>query len=406
MSADAEMRDPAVRNVDDTSVYSKPIRVLHVLNGGFWSGIEAHVLTLARGFNKYHQIGKPEVAISIATLNQGEFADALRDMGFSFRPLNKKFKGDPLVFFKIRKIIQNDDIDIVHTHGFSGNFYGRLGAKMKSNVKIVSTVHDFPEALSYIYKRPLFAQMIERIEKWGSVFSDRHIAVTIKLRERLIEDGLQRDKVSAIPNSLDLDRYPIAGQNCEEAKSALGLDPHEPVVGTAGRLHKRKNVQMFLQAAKQLLDEGVRARFLIVGDGPMRFELEKLTSELGIAEHVHYTGWRTDLISVMRAMDVFVLCSYAEAWPIVILEALALQKPIVSTAVGGIPEIIENGQNGILVPSGDLGRLKNALQDLLREPGKAQQIGHAGRKSIAQKYSDKVMVEKTYQVYHELMLSN
>jgi glycosyltransferase involved in cell wall biosynthesis len=222
----------------------------------------------------------------------------------------------------------------------------------------------------------------------------------------LIEDGLHRDKVSAIPNSLDLDRYPLADQNCQEVKSALGFDPHEPIVGTAGRLHKRKNVQMFLQAAKRLLDDGVRARFLIVGDGPMRSELEKLTSELGIAEHVHFAGWRTDIISVMRAMDIFVLCSYAEAWPIVILEALALQKPTVSTAVGGIPEIIENGQNGILIPSGDPGCLKKVLQDLLQKPEKARQIAHAGRKSIAQKYSDKVMVEKTYQVYHELMHSN
>ena len=105
---------------------------------------------------------------------------------------------------------------------------------------------------------------------------------------------------------------------------------------------------MFLHAAKRLIDDGVRAKFLIIGDGPMRFELEKLASDLGVVEHVQFTGWRTDLIALMRAMDIFVLCSYAEAWPIVILEALALQRPTVSTAVGGIPEIIENGQNGII----------------------------------------------------------
>jgi glycosyltransferase involved in cell wall biosynthesis len=105
-------------------------------------------------------------------------------------------------------------------------------------------------------------------------------------------------------------------------------------------------------------------------------------------------------------MDIFVLCSFTETTGIVILEALALQKPVVSTAVGGIPEIIDNGRNGILFPSDDLEGLKNALQALLREPEKAQQLGHTGRKLIAQKYSDKVMVEKTYQVYHELMLPN
>lgn len=381
----------------------KSIKVLQILNGKAWSGIESHLLLLAGGFQKYHSSGMPPVQMIMAPLNPGDFIDVSRHSGFAVRPIYRRFKGDPLVFYKIHRIIKQDGIDIVHTHAHNGNFYGRFGAIMSHGVKVVSTIHDFPEAHTYIYKKPMVSRIINSGERLGASMSHKLIAVSKYLKDRLIDDGLPDNKIISIPNGIDVERYDTTQYDLAGSKQGLGLDDDELVVGTAGRLHSRKNVQLLLRAGRALLDQGIKVRLLIIGDGPLKPALEKLASDLGITENVLFTGWRSDPNPFVAMMDVFVMCSHADTTPMVLLEALALKRPVVCTAVGGIPEIIEDGKQGVLIRDDDLSGLTDSLRFLLHHPETAQKLGYAGRELIEERYCDEVMVKETRKVYMELL---
>jgi glycosyltransferase involved in cell wall biosynthesis len=207
---------------------------------------------------------------------------------------------------------------------------------------------------------------------------------------------IPRRKLKVIHNGLDLSNQPRHNAN----NLPVNL---KRVVGTVCRLDVVKGISFFIEAARKVLDESdENLDFLIVGKGPMEKELKDLTSRLGLDGKIHFLGHRDDALEIMAGFDVFVLSSLHEGIPYVLLEAMSQSKPIASTDVGGISEVLRNGWDGVLVEPGNPTALAEAISGLLRDQNRASMLGKKARETVEKRFSSVVMANRMYGIYKEL----
>jgi glycosyltransferase involved in cell wall biosynthesis len=230
--------------------------------------------------------------------------------------------------------------------------------------------------------------------------TDRIISVSSELRGHLTR-YIDPRKVVVIQNGLDIDQV-RSNLSCEEAKKRLGIPVNSWVIGTAGRLEPIKRLDCFLQAAKLVSGRIGDARFVIAGEGRERPRLEELAHTLGLEKQVLFLGHRSDIYDVLRALDVFVLCSDHEGLPMVLLEALHLGVPVVGRQVGGLPEVIQDGVNGILVSSDKPADLAQACLRFLEDEGLRQRLTLAAPKVVREKFSAESNAARVAALYEEL----
>ena len=236
-----------------------------------------------------------------------------------------------------------------------------------------------------------------------SRFVDRVIAVSEAARAFLISGkGYAADKIVVVPNGRDLSTFrPGAGRDA--LRKELGLDRVVPLVGVVGRLEAQKGHAYLLEAWPSVAAEFPDARLLVVGDGSLRPRLEARTGELGVGESVIFAGFRADIPRVLDAIDVLVLPSLYEGMPLTAIEASAMGRPVVATAVDGTPEVIREARTGRLVPPADPVALSRAIRSLLRDPLGAQRMGRAGRDFVVDRFDLDRQVASTARVYRELV---
>jgi glycosyltransferase involved in cell wall biosynthesis len=217
--------------------------------------------------------------------------------------------------------------------------------------------------------------------------------------ELLRPNGRAGRRTAVIPSGVDTDRFqPTDG--VVQAKTALGLAPDRPVIGTVGRLEPRKGTATLLAAFAALRDRGAQAPALVVvGDGPLRDELAREATRLGIASRVKWLGDVSDVRPVLEALDVFVLPSRTEGMSNALLEAMAMALPVVATAVGGTPEVVADGQRGLLVPADDSAAMATAITRVLDDRLLASRLGAAARQIVEEKFGAKSMVRALEGVY-------
>lgn len=225
---------------------------------------------------------------------------------------------------------------------------------------------------------------------------DRYIAVSDENADRMRSTfGLRPGMIQTIPNAVDLSHFDTSGG----PRSEDGSDEGRPVVLTIARLAEQKGIRYLLDAASSVPE----ADFLIAGDGPDRQALESRAHQLGLAERVRFLGFRDDIPGLLAACDVFVLPSLYEGFPLSILEALGVGKPVVASAVGGIPEVIQDGRTGLLVPAGDPGALADAIRRILNDSADARAMARAGQELVRENYSVEAMVRTVSTLYDELL---
>jgi glycosyltransferase involved in cell wall biosynthesis len=206
-----------------------------------------------------------------------------------------------------------------------------------------------------------------------------------------------------VPSCIDIDLYQPDKTDRQASRQELGISDEEFVVGTAGGLVREKRLDLLLQMACELLKAGVPARFLIIGEGYLANELRELARRLKIEDKVIFAGWCPDLPYVVSAMDVFVLCSLTETTSVVIVEGMAMRRPIVAMQVGDLLETFTEGVSGYFVPSGDIHQMAEALIRLYRDPEKRQRMGEEGRKEAFEKFSREKVVDGILQTYEEVL---
>jgi glycosyltransferase involved in cell wall biosynthesis len=264
-------------------------------------------------------------------------------------------------------------------------FWGRLAAWRAGVPVIASALHStgLPDHVEWPNRllAPLTDAFIAVAESHGRFLAER--------------EGCPTGKIRVIPNGVDVDRFrPQAGGR--QARTQWGWTSENGIVGIVAALRPEKNHELFLDAAFRVVHRLPTARFLVVGDGPRRPQLEARAAELGLQDHVRFLGTRHDVPNLLSAIDVFVLSSRMEASPVSILEAQACARPVVAPAVGSIPEAVIDGQTGCLVPPDDSPALADRLVDLLCNEEKANGMGRAGRQRVVENYSVAGMV-KGYQ---------
>lgn len=266
--------------------------------------------------------------------------------------------------------------DIVHTHTTTAGFLGRIAARLARVPIVVHTLHTHPFEGYYNRWRTRLFVVMERI---GARLSDSIIALSENLRRELVETRhiTSKKRITVLPLGFDLETFAKTQRQRGAFRADWDVAHDAPLVGIVGRLWPVKNHALFLEAAARVRDQLPAARFVIVGDGLLRDKLEAHAQSLGIRDAVIFTGWQQHLEDIFSDLDVLVISSTNEGTPVPIIEALAAGCPVVATRVGGIPDLLDGGKWGDLVPSGNATALAEAVVRVIKHPpdtSEAQQV--------------------------------
>jgi glycosyltransferase involved in cell wall biosynthesis len=359
-----------------------PLRVLMAVDSLDVGGAERHVVDLVLAL---HREGHD---VTVACSVPGSLAEFLEASRIPVRPLVgsivKRRVSRPYAL-GLREILREGRFDLVHAHVYSSAAASAL-ATVGTGTPLVVTEHT--EALWQGTNGRLFSF-------WMYRRAARVIAVSDAIRWRLIErDNVPPAKITLVPNSVP----PVRGSYGDTLPLPAELG-EGPLVGVVARLQPEKGVTNFVTAAARVAKEFPAARFVVVGDGPLREELFALAEGLGVRERFLFLGFRPNAQALIKLMDVVAVPSVSEGTPLVVLEAMGAGVPVVASKVGGIPDQISHGREGILVPPADSRALGDALLDLLRDPERARRMGEAGRSRAGTEFSHENMVRRVEGIY-------
>jgi glycosyltransferase involved in cell wall biosynthesis len=278
---------------------------------------------------------------------------------------------------------------------------GTLGRLAASWAGVPILVHTFHGHLLEGYFSPPVTALYRWVERWLGRRTSHFIAISPEIAGDLERLGIPRSRVSVIRLGLDLERFtaPAAGT----LRAGLGIPAGAPLVGIVGRLVPIKAHGLFLAAAAELLKEVPDAHFAIVGDGELWDALLAEVKARSLEERVHFTGWRRDLEHVYPDLQVVVCCSVNEGTPVSVIEAGAAGRPVVGTRVGGMADVISDGVNGLLVPSGDAPALARAVASIILDPERGGRFGEAGRRMALDAFGADRMIRELGDVYQRLL---
>lgn len=367
------------------------IRVAYFIDHLRTGGAQKHLIELLRSLDR-----RRFSACVWTVKTGGELAREIERMGFRVRSLEVQrslTEVRSLVrLVQVSRWLRREGVHIVHGYLYAGNVVGPLAGFLAGiPVRIVSK----RSLDSYGSKAKLLACQL------GNRLADR-VTVNARAVGEFVaqEEGCAPGKMVLIPNGVDFCRFQ---QHSNGGKEALGLSPQDRVVVTVGRLTWKKAPDCLLAAARLVAQEVPEARFLIVGDGPLRGHVEKRAEELGIDTRCIFTGSVAEVLPFLRACDLFVLSSEIEGMANALLEALACGKPAVVTDAGGNSEVVQDGRTGFVVPRNDPQRLAEATVRLLRDPDLAARMGEAAMKDMEERFSLSCMVRSIESLYDELM---
>ncbi|MGU3499858.1 glycosyltransferase [Mycobacterium sp. C31M] len=344
----------------------RPIRLLFVVPHLAAGGAERHVSTLLPRLDPSRFI--PSV---VCIGWDGELFADVSAAGIDARALWMPKRQAPRALRELISIMRRERPDVVMVAGRNAEILGRVAARIAGVDHTIVWLHNATEILS---RGPLIRTLDRWMIRWTSAyFGVADVQRPFMVRERHYPD----QKIRIIHNGVDAALFDVTTHR--DVLAEFGLPEAGPVVGILGALRWEKDHETFLRAAHIVLDQMPSAKFLVVGDGPCRGQLERLCRELGITENVRFTGMRSDVSRLLCAMDVFAMTSVTECFPMALLEAMACARPVVCTAVGGINEIVDDGRTGYLVPPKDPAQIAARVVHLLSDPQAARSMGFAGR---------------------------
>jgi glycosyltransferase involved in cell wall biosynthesis len=364
-----------------------PLRLLLVVDSLEVGGAERHVVDLALALRRKGY--GVEVACSVA----GGLAEPLEEAGVPVRPLTRRLvkrRVSPAYARGIWRLLKERRFDLVHAHIFASAVAAAIATR-RTGLPLVITEHTEASWQTW---------WTRRVSRWAHRRARHAIAVSTPIQRRLIEkDGVPPDLVTLIPNAV----IPAP----DDPPDLSGVLPdgwlEGPLVGVVARLQPEKGVATFLEAAVRLSKISPETRFLVAGDGPLREKLLELARRVGIEDRVRFLGYRTDARALIGLLDVLVVPSLTEGSPLIVLEAMAAGVPVVASAVGGIPDQVRHGEEGLLVSPGDPEALTRALGELLRDPGRARLMGAAGQRRTEDEFSHETLVRWIEAVYREAL---
>lgn len=372
----------------------RTIRVCHVTPADGWAGAEVQLALLLPRLAKM-----PELEVSAALLNEGRLADELRRAGVSTCVIPESQHNAISIAARLTGHFKRTAIDIVHTHKWKDNVIAAVASGGGTVRGRVRTVHGSAEPFTGF--KALKARGVRALDQIANRWAvDRIVTVS---RDLAHEFGARfgTGKVAYIQNGIDL-AHVCTRTRPSQLRAELGIAPDAPVIGTMGRLVAVKGLDGFLRAARMIRDRRSDVKVLIAGSGPLESALRALASHLKL-DNLLFLGHRNDAYDVLGMMDVFALPSLNEGTPMVLLEALALARPVVASRVGGIPDIIEHDVSGLLSEPGNADDMAHACLTLLEDDARARRLGANGRAQMEERFSAAEMASKTARVYYTLI---
>ncbi len=370
---------------------AKKINVMHIVADLGFGGMQNQLRIITLGMNpeKYN--------VSVCCLREaGHFAEKIRAAGIPVHVLGKSRKVDLSLIFKLRRLMRENSIDIVHTHNWTANLWGRLGAIAAGVKHIIAYEINIGRGRGRLHH--LIDHLLSRFTTYIAANSEACRDEFLIPKERI-----PVEKIKIVHSAVEM---PTGLKEHDRAalRRRYGLPPDAFVAGTVSRLDRVKGHEYLIRAARDINDSGRRAYFLIAGeDETMMPELVALVKEYNLTEYVRFIGWVTDVSRVYPILDAFVLPSLTESLPVSIIEAMSFGVPVVASRVGGIPELIVDGATGFLTPPADASALAEKISALIDDAELRERFSEEALRRARECFTAEKMVREFEALYCGMM---
>lgn len=364
--------------------------ILHIQKVKYIAGSENHLLLLLPQLVRYGYA--PTMLVLADPEDEPDtFCECMRSNGIPTDVLRMRGDIDLVLLWRLTRYMRQHRFKLVHTHLFHADLYGAMAARLAGVPKIVCSQHGFD-----LWRHNRWLALLDRL---ANSQQNQIIVISSAIGRWLVEvEGLPATKMTTVHYALDAQAF-----RTNINRGSLSLPGTRPMIGVVARLIKSKGIDILLTAFVDVRQQHPEASLVIIGDGPERDALELQAQTLDITDATFFLGKRSDVSALMREFDVFVLPTFGEGFGLVLLEAMAWGKPIVSTDALAVPEIVVHGETGLLVPPKDSDALAKAICYLLDNPRHAQVMGERGLRRLDTNFTVQRMVEQTVQVYNQVL---
>jgi glycosyltransferase involved in cell wall biosynthesis len=366
------------------------ITVMNLIGSLQVGGAEQQVVSLAPMFDK-----RKFKVVVCAMQPGGALRDRLDQAGIEYICINYRIRSYIPTMLRFISLLKREKVDVLHMHMYTAARFGRIAGLLAGVPVMVTTDHGH-----------------DPWKRWWHIAFDRVLLRYTDLRIGVSQDvadairGCENpppEKLAMIPNGVDPAKFEVPATERTRVRTELGITDDVPLVGAVGRFVEPKAFHVLIEAIAKLAATRPDVRLVLVGDGPLRAELERCAADLGVSDRVIFAGMRMDVPSVLAALDVFAMSSISEGLPVVLLEAMASAKPIVVTRVGGIPEVVSDHEDALLVAPNNPLELATAIGALLADHALADRLGKQARTKVVAHYSVAASVRNLERVYQELL---
>ena len=369
---------------------TRPIHVAHLIATNFYGGPEKQILTHALALN-------PKIArLTLISFDDGhpnELYELAQQKNVPAILLPACSPFDPRMIGKLTAVLKEKQVDVLCAHGYKANIIGRMGSWM-CQIPLLAVSRGWTAE----NPRIRFYEMLDRL---FLRMADHIVAVSAGQQAKLKKRAIGLNKTSMIHNAIDIEATSTV--ECpENLRALLGIPTGAIIVASAGRLSPEKNQKIMIELASRLCSQHPDLYFVIFGEGALREELSQAIGRAHLENRFFLPGFRRDVQSLMKQIDVFMLPSFTEGLPNVVLEAYAHSKPVVASAVGGTPEVVDHDHSGFLTEPQDIEAMHAALKALIENPALRQTMGSAGHRQIADKFGFPAQTEQYELLYKKL----
>jgi glycosyltransferase involved in cell wall biosynthesis len=365
--------------------------ICQLLHGLRIGGAEVLAAGLARRFRDVFRF------LFICLDELGSLGQELREEGFPVWLLRRQPGVDWRCSWRLAKLLRREQVDLLHAHQYTPFFYGMTARVLCRRPPVLFTEHgrwypDSPRRKRILANRLL----LER--------RDRIVGVGQSVRQALIDnEGFPCERVELIYNGVDMASFAKARPGRAAVRSELGVHGDDVLILQVARLDPLKDHATAIRTLARVVQQGVRASLVLVGEGPEEPKIHEIVSQQKLERHVRFLGLRTDIARLLSAADLVLLSSVSEGIPLTLIEAMAIGLPVVATRVGGVQEVVEEGKTGLLAPRGDDAALAQSVLQLAQDSALREHMGEIGRQRARALFSDDQMHDRYYQLYREML---
>jgi Glycosyltransferase len=373
----------------------RKINVLQFICPAGFYGAEMWILALAKNIDT-HSINC-KLAITRESEGQNiEIYNRFQSLGFDAHQIKMRSRFDPRVIYKLSRLIKEEKIDIIHTHGYKSDILGLAAAKL-AGIKAIATPHGFENS------KDIKLQLFIRLGCLALKGFDRVAPLSEELESDMKRIKVKPFKTILIKNGVDLGEIELERKR---ASSPLLYSKSDKKIGYVGQVASRKNVIDLIKTFDLLYQEIKNVRLILIGDGPKRIELENHARTLASSSNIEFLGYRDDRLKLLKEIDLFCMTSSLEGIPRCMMEAMAMGIPVAAYNIPGVDKLIIHGETGLMANFGDIDGLKKCWERLLFNEELARELGQNGREHVINNYSAKRMADEYTKLYQEVMFGS